>query len=488
MSFHLARLSLQFGISSRTAATNSSNGYYYHLLFNPTKRKFTATAIPTAQKSSKEELLVVVGGGAAGVYGAIRAKTLAPNLDVLVIEKGMPLSKVKISGGGRCNVTNGHCSDNKILAEQYPRGHREFRGSFFDMHGPADTMSWFTDHGVALKIEEDGRVFPTSNSSSSVIDCLLSEAKHRGVSLQTKKVVSSASVGAGGKFLLKLEKRTVSFVENVKADYLLIASGSSQQGHCLAAQLGHSIVDPVPSLFTFKIADSGLAELSGVTFPKVEVKLKLENILRNTPHLTQVGPMLVTHWGLSGPVILRLSAWGARDLFSSGYKGTLMVDFVPDLHLEDMKSILNQHKHKYAKQKALNSWPLGFSLTKRFWKYIVDREGLIGDTLWASISNNSIVSIAHLLKHCAFEVTGKGQYKDEFVTAGGVPLSEISLNTMESKKCARLFFAGEVLNVDGVTGGFNFQNAWSGGYIAGTSIGALALQHGRWICKVDGKL
>lgn len=293
---------------------------------------------------------------------------------------------------------------------------------------------------------------------------------------ENRKVVSSASVEAGGKFLLKLEKRTVSFVENVKADYLLIASGSSQQGHSLAAQLGHSIVDPVPSLFTFKIADSGLAELSGVTFPKVEVKLKLENILRNTPHLTQVGPMLVTHWGLSGPVILRLSAWGARDLFSSGYKGTLIVDFVPDLHIEDMKSILNRHKHKYAKQKALNSWPLGFSLTKRFWKYIVDREGLIGDALWASISNNSIVSIAHLLKHCAFEITGKGQYKDEFVTAGGVPLSEISLNTMESKICARLFFAGEVLNVDGVTGGFNFQNAWSGGYIAGTSIGELAAE------------
>ncbi|KAH8510970.1 hypothetical protein H0E87_008489 [Populus deltoides] len=456
MSFHLARFFLQFGISSRTASINSSSGYY-HLLFNPNKRKFTATAIPTAQKSSKEELLVVVGGGAAGVYGAIRAKTLAPNLDVLVVEKGNPLSKVKISGGGRCNVTNGHCSDIKILAEQYPRGHREFKGSFFDMHGPADTMSWFTDHGVALKIEEDGRVFPTSNSSSSVIDCLLSEAKHRGVSLQTRKVVSSASVEAGGKFLLKLEKRTVSFVENVKADYLLIASGSSQQGHSLAAQLGHSIVEPVPSLFTFKIADSGLAELSGVTFPKVEVKLKLENILRNTPHLTQVGPMLVTHWGLSGPVILRLSAWGARDLFSSGYKGTLIVDFVPDLHIEDMKSILNRHKHKYAKQKALNSWPLGFSLTKRFWKYIVDREGLIGDALWASISNNSIVSIAHLLKHCAFEITGKGQYKDEFVTAGGVPLSE-------------------VLNVDGVTGGFNFQNAWSGGYIAGTSIGELAAE------------
>ncbi|KAG6779360.1 hypothetical protein POTOM_015737 [Populus tomentosa] len=443
MSFHLARFFLQFGISSRTASINSSSGYY-HLLFNPNKRKFTATAIPTAQKSSKEELLVVVGGGAAGVYGAIRAKTLAPNLDVLVVEKGNPLSKVKISGGGRCNVTNGHCSDIKILAEQYPRGHREFKGSFFEMHGPADTMSWFTDHGVALKIEEDGRVFPTSNSSSSVIDCLLSEAKHRGVSLQTRKVVSSASVEAGGKFLLKLEKRTVSFVENVKADYLLITSGSSQQGHSLAAQLGHSIVDPVPSLFTFKIADSGLAELSGVTFPK-EVLIDIK---------FQVGPMLITHWGLSGPVILRLSAWGARDLFSSGYKGTLTVDFVPDFHIEDMKSILNRHKHKYA--------------------------GLIGDALWASISNNSIVSIAHLLKHCAFEVTGKGQYKDEFVTAGDLFEHNGKQEMCTPFLCRRgnvpYSQTFQVLNVDGVTGGFNFQNAWSGGYIAGTSIGELAAE------------
>uniref|UniRef100_A0A2N9I8C0 FAD-dependent oxidoreductase 2 FAD binding domain-containing protein n=1 Tax=Fagus sylvatica TaxID=28930 RepID=A0A2N9I8C0_FAGSY len=415
MSFTLARFIFNSGVSTQAAST----------------RKFTTTAIPLAQKSS-EELLVVVGGGAAGVFGAIRAKTVAPNLKVVVIEKGKPLSKVKISGGGRCNVTNGHCTDNLILAEHYPRGHKELRGSFFNMHGPVDTMSWFSDHGVKLKIEDDGRVFPVSNSSSSIIDCLMSEATRIGVSLQTGKAVTTASATGGGKFLLKIEKRTINYVENVEADYLLIASGSSQQGYSLAAQLGHSIVDPVPSLFTFKIEDSQLAELSGV------------------------GPMLVTHWGFSGPVILRLSAWGARNLFSSGYKGTLVVDFSPDLHIEDVKSILNQHKHRFVKQKVLNSCPSEFGIVKRFWKYILDREGLSEDMLWASISNKSLISVASLLKRCTFKVTGKGQFKDEFVTAGGVPLSE-------------------VLNVDGITGGYNFQNAWSGGYIAGTSIGRLAI-------------
>ncbi|CAI0453439.1 unnamed protein product [Linum tenue] len=320
--------------------------------------------------------------------------------------------KVKISGGGRCNVTNGHCPDTKILAEHYPRGHRELRGSFFNTHGPGDTMSWFTDHGVALKIEEDGRVFPITNNSSSIVDCLLSEARERG-----GKTVTSVSAGVQGKFILKVEKRSVEFLEYLEADYLLIASGGSRQGYDLAVQLGHSIVDGVPSLFTFKIKDPLLSELSGL------------------------GPMLVTHWGLSGPVILRLSAWGARDLFRAGYKALLMVDFVPDLHIEDMKSILSQQKQKFAKQKVLNSCPSEFGIVKRFWKYMLDREG---------------------------------QYKDEFVTAGGVPLSEISLKTMESKIRPNLFFAGEVLNVDGVTGGFNFQNAWSGGYIAGTTIGELA--------------
>ncbi|XP_021856051.1 uncharacterized protein [Spinacia oleracea] len=420
-----------------------------------------------------QELLVVVGGGAAGIYGAIWAKTVAPNLNVVVIEKAHPLSKVKVSGGGRCNVTNGHCPENKVMAEHYPRGNKELKGSFFSMHSPLDTMSWFTDRGVKLKTESDGRVFPVSNSSSSIIDCLMTEARKKGVSIQTGKTVTTASSSAARKFSLKIDMRTSS-TDLVEADYLLIATGSSKQGYSLAGQLGHSIIDPVPSLFTFKVRDNNLAELSGVTFSKVKAKLKLENSGRTVPQLTQIGPMLVTHWGLSGPVILRLSAWSARELYSSSYKGILTLDFAPDLHKGEVNAILLKQKKKFAKQKVVNSSPPEFNLVKRFWKYMLKREGLAEDISWASISSEALLSVASLLKQCSFEVAGKGQFKDEFVTAGGVPLSEISLKTMESKILPNLFFAGEILNIDGVTGGFNFQNAWTGGYIAGTSIGDLA--------------
>ncbi|CAH1413072.1 unnamed protein product [Lactuca virosa] len=446
---------------------------HVHFISSPPRRRFGTVAVSHSPDVS-DERMVVVGGGAAGIYGAIRAKTLAPNLNVIVIEKAKPLAKVKISGGGRCNVTNGHCPDNKILAEKYPRGSKEFRGSFFNVHGPGDTMSWFSDHGVKLKIEEDGRVFPVTDNSSTIVDCLLNEARQRGVTLQTGKSVTSASISQSGKFTLKIEKRTIDYVDFVEADYLLIASGSSQQGYNLANQLGHSVIKPVPSLFTFKIDDIQLTELSGITFPKVKASLKLESLKKNIPQLTQVGPMLVTHWGLSGPVILRLSAWGARDLFDSNYKGTLLVDFSPDLSNEDIKALLSQHKKQFPKQKVGGSYPQEFGIMKRFWKYLLNREGIDEDILWASISNNSLMSIATLLKQCSFIVKGKGQFKDEFVTAGGVPLSEISLKTMESRIQSRLFFAGEVLNADGITGGFNFQNAWSGGYIAGTTIGQLA--------------
>ncbi|KAL7607878.1 hypothetical protein Lser_V15G13075 [Lactuca serriola] len=446
---------------------------HVHFVSSPRRRRFGTVAVSHSPDVS-DERMVVVGGGAAGIYGAIRAKTLAPDLNVIVIEKAKPLAKVKISGGGRCNVTNGHCPDNKILAEKYPRGSKEFRGSFFNVHGPGDTMSWFSDHGVKLKIEEDGRVFPVSDNSSTIVDCLLNEARQKGVTLQTGKSVTSASISQSGKFILKIEKRTIDYVDFVEADYLLIASGSSQQGYNLANQLGHSVIKPVPSLFTFKIDDIQLTELSGITFPKVKASLKLESLKKNIPQLTQIGPMLVTHWGLSGPVILRLSAWGARDLFDSSYKGTLLVDFSPDLSNEDIKALLSQHKKQFPKQKVGGSYPQEFGVMKRFWKYLLNREGVDEDILWASISNNSLMSIATLLKQCSFIVKGKGQFKDEFVTAGGVPLSEISLKTMESRIQSRLFFAGEVLNADGITGGFNFQNAWSGGYIAGTTIGQLA--------------
>ncbi|CAM8970524.1 unnamed protein product [Rhodiola kirilowii] len=213
----------------------------------------------------------------------------------------------------------------------------------------------------------------------------------------------------------------------------------------------NNIIDPVPSLFTFKVADSQLAELSGVTFPKVKAKLQLQDMKRNIPQLTQVGPMLVTHWGLSGPVILRLSAWGARNLFETEYRSNLIVDFSPDIHLEDLKALLSRrHKEQYANQKIVNSHPSELGLVERFWKYVLDREGIDGDILWASVSNNAITAVSSLLKNCSFGVTGKGQFKEEFFTAGGVPLSEISLHTMESKIQPRLFFAGEVLNIDRV--------------------------------------
>ncbi|KAL6497502.1 hypothetical protein OROHE_027131 [Orobanche hederae] len=414
-----------------------------YFIFPNHKRRYSAVPVAVSLSTkSAEEILVVVGAGAAGMYGAIRAKSIAPDLNVVVIEKGKPLSKVdddaddddnnffkwispscqvKISGGGRCNVTNGHCVDNVVLAGNYPRGNKELRGSFFDMHGPTDTMSWFSDRGVELKTEIDGRVFPITDSSSTIIDCLISEAKKRG---DTGKTVTSISTSAAGKFSIKIEKRSVDYVEHVEADYLMIASGSSEQGYNLAAQLGHSIVKPVPSLFTFKIDDFQLVELSGVTFPKVRAKLKLETVQKSTPELTQVGPMLVTHWGFSGPVILRLSAWGARDLSDTNYKGSLLVDFVPDVHIEEVKSLLIQHKNKFPKQRVINSFPTELGIVKRFWRYILEQEDLDGDLLWASISNNLLISIASRLKNCSFRVKGKGQFKDEFVTAGGVPLSE----------------------------------------------------------------
>ncbi|XP_042422885.1 uncharacterized protein YtfP-like isoform X2 [Zingiber officinale] len=419
-----------------------------HSLLPRHRRRCCSSPLIAFAQQAEEQSLVVVGGGAAGVYASIRAKSLAPHLNVLVIEKGKPLAKVKISGGGRCNVTNGHFFDAARLVDNYPRGNRELRGSFFNIHGPKDTICWFSDHGIKLKTEDDGRVFPVSNNSSSIVDCLLNEAKRHGVVMQMGKTVSEVSLSDNGQFLLKVEKRTMDLVEHFKADYVLMATGSSRQ----------------------------------VTFPKVKAKLKLKNIQKNLPEYTQVGPMLVTHWGLSGPAILRLSAWGARELFLSEYSGMLMVDFIPDIHLEDVKHILFQHKDQLAKTKASNSFPSQFNLVKRFWRYLLEREGLEADILWASISNNHLTSLALLLKQCPFKIAGKGQFKDEFVTAGGIPLSEISLNTMESKVTPNLFFAGEVLNVDGITGGFNFQNAWSGGYIAGTKIGERA-SNNRRLCE-----
>lgn len=257
----------------------------------------------------------------------------------------------------------------------------------------------------------------------------------------------------------------------IEANYLLLATGSSQQGYSLAKQLGHTVVDPRPSLFTFKVADKQLQNLAGVSFPVVRAELQVTGQKHRNPNLTQMGPMLVTHWGLSGPVVLRLSAWAARDLFSAEYQGMLWVDFEPKLSLDEVTGILNEQR-KHAPKRKLGSFsPNKLSLVRRFWEYLLERMDIDPLGVWATLTNASVQKLAAMVKRCPLPICGKGEFKDEFVTSGGVPLLEIDLKTMESRLCPGVYFAGEVLNVDGVTGGFNFQNAWTGGYIAGTSIG-----------------
>ncbi|KAH9542848.1 hypothetical protein CY35_13G029100 [Sphagnum magellanicum] len=426
-----------------------------------------------AGQQQQHPVLVVVGGGAAGIFGALQAKTVFPQMQVIVLEKGKLLSKVRISGGGRCNVTTGLFVEPLALAEQYPRGHKELRGSFFRSHGPRDTVTWFSERGVVLKTEEDGRMFPVTDSSTTIVDCLMNETHRLGVVLQTRASVSSISINENGKFALHLVT-TNGASNEVAADYVLLATGSSQQGYGLAVQLGHSIVEPQPSLFTFKVKDTVLTELAGISLSHIQAELELPGQKRRDPHLLQTGPLLITHWGLSGPLILRLSAWAARYLHSSNYQGTLWVDFAPSMDVNEVFETLVNHKISFPTRQLGGPAPGKFLFVRRFWHYLLQRESLDKTALWATVPKKSLWQLATLLKRCAFLVSGKGEFKDEFVTAGGVPLTEVDLKTMESKLCPHLFFAGEVLNIDGITGGFNFQNAWTGGYISGMAIASLA--------------
>ncbi|MCO5614716.1 hypothetical protein L7F22_069000 [Adiantum nelumboides] len=290
------------------------------------------------------------------------------------------------------------------------------------------------------------------------------------VGLQTKSVVSKVSQGSDSKFDVCTCGHKFP-TSSVKADYLLLATGGTRKGFDLAKGLGHAVVDPCPSLFTFKVADSQLQELAGVSLPLVHAELQVKGQKHKKPSLTQAGPMLITHWGLSGPVVLRLSAWGARDLFFADYQGILWVDFVPKLSLESLLGMLDAQR-KYASKKKLGSFaPSGLSLVRRFWEYLLLKVEIDPDKAWATLTSGTAKKLAASIKRFPFHVNGKGEFKDEFVTSGGVPLIEVDLNSMESRVCPRLYLAGEVLNIDGVTGGFNFQNAWTGGFIAGTSIG-----------------
>ncbi|MCX6950216.1 MAG: NAD(P)/FAD-dependent oxidoreductase [Opitutae bacterium] len=407
--------------------------------------------------------IIIAGGGAAGFFAAIACAEANPHARVTIYEAtAHPLAKVKVSGGGRCNVTHA-CFDPRELVQRYPRGSRELLGAFHRWQ-PRDTVDWFEKRGVTLKIEADGRMFPVTDNSQTIIDCLRGAAEQAGVSLilQTgiKSVRRLAPSGPGevGSFQV-----TLTTGEVVTSDRLLLATGGNQTnlGFTFAQQFGHTIEPPVPSLFTFHIKDPRLAGLAGVA---VEDAL---TAVRGTD-LQASGPLLVTHWGQSGPAILKLSSWGARILRDCSYQFTLLVNWAPTFSTATLQNALEQARATHPKKQVATWCPVGLPL--RLWEKLLIAAGLTPEMQWAQVSGAALRSLAAQVGAGEFAVTGKSAFKEEFVTCGGVRLSEVDFKTMESRLVPGLHFAGEVLDIDGITGGFNFQAAWTGGWLAGQAM------------------
>ncbi len=398
--------------------------------------------------------ILIIGGGAAGFFAAIRTAELKPGARIILLEKGKEvLRKVKISGGGRCNVTHA-CWEPKELSTYYPRGQKELVGPFHQF-ACGDTMEWFESRGVPLKIEKDGRVFPQSNKSQSIIDCLVKEVEKYGIEILTRQDVTKIDPPAnpGKLWTVKTRKNEI-----YHAGRVMVASGSSNRMWNLLSDLGHRIVPPVPSLFTFNIVDERLAEIPGIAMPAAAVKVA-------DSKLESVGPLLVTHWGLSGPAVLKLSAWGARALAEKKYDFNLIVNWLGDS--VDVKNELESKKRDWAKRLVAAKPILG--LPNRLWQKLI-RAAEIGKENWADLNKKQLQQLLTELTAAVYPVKGKSTFKEEFVTAGGVDLKEINFKRFESKLFPGLFFAGEVLNIDAITGGFNFQAAWTGGWIAGTAM------------------
>jgi predicted Rossmann fold flavoprotein len=401
----------------------------------------------------KNKKLIIVGGGAAGFFAAINAAEMNPELEVIILEgSNKVLKKVKVSGGGRCNVTHA-CFIPKDLTEFYPRGKKELLGPFHQFM-TGDTMEWFENRGVPLKIEEDNRVFPESNSSQTIIDCFMDSANNAGVILKTSTRVDS------------IEKNKEHFIvktnsEEFIADYVLVAAGSNTKVWSLVEGLSHKIVQPVPSLFTFNIKDERLIDIPGISVSKASVKIL-------NSKLAEQGPLLITHWGLSGPGILKLSAWGALELAAKKYQFEVEVNWIFRKTESVLEYLKSQKKKNTKKQVILRS--VFEEIPKRLWFKLVKAAHISETAQWAQLSNKQLEDLAIQLTKCIFKVYGKSTFKDEFVTAGGVDLKEINFKRFESKLHKNLFFAGEVLNIDAITGGFNFQNAWTGGWIVANAI------------------
>ena len=391
--------------------------------------------------------IIIVGGGAAGFFTAINIVEKNPTLKVAILERGSEvLQKVRISGGGRCNVTHA-CFEPNELVKFYPRGEKELRGPFHQF-GAGDTIEWFEKHGVTLKIESDGRMFPVSNSSQTIIDCFLEATKKLGIAVLTGQSVQSIFKQQA---LWKIETQT----ENYLCEKLVLATGSNPKVWEMLQNFGHAVISPVPSLFTFNIKDVRIKELPGVT-AQATVKVKDTKLISS-------GPLLITHWGMSGPAILKLSAWGARILHDKNYQFTIFVNWLNDAGSEEVEKKLKELKQEHAKKSVSKKSP--FELTNRLWESLVLASGIEAETKWADLSKIQLKNLVNQLVNGTFQVNGKSTFKEEFVTAGGIDLKEINFKTMESKLHENLYFAGEIVNIDAITGGFNFQNAWTSGFI-----------------------
>lgn len=399
-----------------------------------------------------EKDVIIIGGGAAGFFAAINIANQNPKLKVAILERGKEgLQKVRISGGGRCNVTHAEFVPSELVLN-YPRGEKELLGPFHQFM-TGDTIDWFQKRGVELKIEDDGRMFPITDSSKTIIDCFLNEAKKHKVEVLYNHAVKAIKKNES---IWELETSQGNFT----SEKLLIATGSNPKIWSLLEHLGHTISQPVPSLFTFDINDERIKDIPGVVAQNVEVKVLGTDLVSE-------GPLLITHVGMSAPSILKLSAFGAIELAKRNYIFQIEVNFIKQ-SFEDCLNMLKELKHELAKKTVYKSTQ--FDLPKRLWHILVLASNLDQDMRWADLNKNQLEDLASQLTAAVFNVDGKSTFKEEFVTAGGIDLKEINFKTFESKLHHNLYFAGEVINVDAVTGGFNFQNAWTGAYIAAKSI------------------
>jgi len=413
--------------------------------------------------------IVIIGGGAAGFYTAIHVAEANPDLRVAILERGKEvLSKVKISGGGRCNVTHA-VFDPKELTSSYPRGEKELLGPFHT-YASGDTVAFFEERGIALKIEEDGRMFPETDSSQTIIDCFTAETERLGIKVFTKSAVTNIfkeTIDTEDYWQIKTSDENISYCTK----YIVMATGSNPKIWNLLSKLGHTITPPVPSLFTFNIKDDRIKDIPGLsTEATITVLQDRKSAKRNSAsegNLFSEGPLLITHWGMSGPAILKLSAWGARVFQECKYQFKIKINWLPEHTKETLLEFFLASKDT-EKKTVLNTRVL--AIPKRLWERLVSASSIENTTTWAEVTKKQLDKLATQITEGVFQVDGKSTFKEEFVTAGGVQLKELHFKTYESRILPNLYFAGEILNIDAVTGGFNFQSAWTGGYMAAQGI------------------